>query len=391
MRCKLGLPYLTFVGTFVTVRRTPGAEPHFPPPPGLSSAPRPGHALPRRTRFLARNGRERLDMSTGAPVRRLDTTSAEELCRAAEKILTECGTSAASPELLARVAESAGDLNERIRHELRPVDTDDGLFVLRGLAVDDTAIGATPAGWATAGDSGALHDIVLLLLATVMGNPLAWEGQQDGRFVHNIVPAPGHETAQTGASSTVLLSPHTEDAFHPGRAHLLMLGCMRNRDNIATTAASIRHVRLDEADIALLTRPLLPILPDDAYAEAQGFDGGEPPCVPTLFHAEDGLTLRFDPAYTPVDEAPPAHRAAYRRLAAELARVSRAVSLSPGEVLVVDNDLVVHGRVPFAPRYDGTDRWLKRASVRVPARRTRPLTEEHEHGYGQAAVEAHAA
>ncbi|MEU8825340.1 TauD/TfdA family dioxygenase [Streptomyces sp. NPDC048636] len=331
-------------------------------------------------------------MSTGAaPVRQLDTTSVGELRQAAEKILAEFGASATSPELLARVGEAAGDLSEPIRRELRPVDTDDGLFVLRGLEVDDTEIGPTPSSWRNADDSGAVHDIVLLLLATAMGNPIAWEGQQDGRFVHNIVPAPGHETEQTGASSTVLLSPHTEDAFHPGRAHLLMLGCMRNHDHIATTAASIRNVRLSEADIALLTRPRLPILPDDAYTEAQNFQGAPPTGVPTLFHAQDGLTLRFDPAYTPLDDASPAHRAAYRRLESELSRVSRSVSLRPGEVLIVDNDLVVHGRVPFQARYDGTDRWLKRASVRVPGRRTRPLAEQDEHGYGQAAIEAHAA
>ncbi|MBP2401264.1 TauD/TfdA family dioxygenase [Streptomyces syringium] len=330
-------------------------------------------------------------MSTGAaPVRLLDAASAAELHRAAAKILTEFGTSATSPQLLARVAESAADRSEPIRHELRPVDTDDGLFVLRGLSVDDTGIGPTPAGWATAGDSGAVHDIVMLLLATVMGDPIAWPGQQNGRFVHNIVPAPGHEREQTGASSDVLLSPHTEDAFHPGRAHLLMLGCMRNHDHIATTAASIRKVRLDDADVDALTRPALPILPDDAYAEARGFEG-LPPDAPTLWRSADGLTLRFDPAYTPLERATPEYRAAYRRLEAELARVSVALSLTPGEVLVVDNDLVVHGRVPFTARYDGTDRWLKRASVRVPGRATRPPAEAAEHGYGQVAVEAHAA
>lgn len=141
----------------------------------------------------------------------------------------------------------------------------------------------------------------MLLLATVMGNPIAWEGQQDGRFVHNIVPAPGHESEQTGASSTVLLTPHTEDAFHPGRAHLLMLGCMRNHDNIATTAASIRNIRLSEADIALLTRPRLPILPDDAYTEAQGFDGGKPTLSPpssTPRTASPSATTRPTPRST---------------------------------------------------------------------------------------------
>ncbi|MCB5909089.1 TauD/TfdA family dioxygenase [Streptomyces pinistramenti] len=381
------------MGTFVTVRRTPGTERNLPVPrAGPQAVLRPARPAPHRTSLPAFNGTDYLDMSTGAaPVRQLDAACVGELRHAAEKILTEFGTSATSPELLARVAEFAGALSDPIRHALRPVDTDDGLFVLRGLEVDDAEIGPTPASWATAGDGAAVHDIELLLLATVMGNPIAWEGQQDGRFVHNIVPAPGHETEQTGASSTVLLSPHTEDAFHPGRAHLLMLGCLRNHDHIATTAAGVRNVRLDEADIATLTQPVLPILPDDAYTEAQEYADRAPAPVPTLFRTDDGLTLRFDPAYTPLAEADPDYRASYGRLEAELARVSGAVSLHPGEVLIVDNDLVVHGRVPFRARYDGTDRWLKRASVRVPARGTRPLAEQDEHGYGQAAIEAHAA
>ncbi|OEJ24498.1 oxygenase [Streptomyces agglomeratus] len=331
-------------------------------------------------------------MSTAAaPVRQLDAHTVGELRRAAEKILTEFGTSATSRPLLERVAQQAGEFSQTLRHHCRPVDTADGLFVLRGLEIDDEAVGPTPADWASAGGSGALHDIELLLLATAMGTPLAWEGQQDGRFVHNIVPSPGHETEQTGASSTVLLSPHTEDAFHPGRAHLLMLGCMRNHDSIATTAASIRRVRLSDEDIDLLTRPAVPILPDDAYADAQGYAAEAPPPVPALYASDEGMTLRFDPAYTPLEGADEEYRAAYGRLEAELSRVSVAVSLSPGEVLVVDNDLVVHGRVPFAPRYDGTDRWLKRASVRIPGRLTRPPAEAREHGYGQAALEARAA
>jgi Fe(II)/alpha-ketoglutarate-dependent arginine beta-hydroxylase len=324
-----------------------------------------------------------------APARLLDPDSVAELTAAARTLLTSFDGSPTDPGLLARVPAVAASLSEPIRHACRPVDTADGLFVLRGLPVDDAAIGPTPGHWSTAGDAGAEYDVVLLLLSTVMGTPIAWEGQQDGRFVHNIVPSPGHEEEQTGASSSVLLSPHTEDAFHPGRAHLLVLGCMRNPDSVATTAAGVRQVELSDGDVELLSRPVLPILPDDAYKEAQGYEG-EPPAVPTLWQSGDGLTLRFDPAYTPLDRAPEDHREAYGRLADELARVSVAVSLNPGEVLVVDNDLVVHGRVPFKARYDGTDRWLKRSSVRVRGRQTRPPAEKSEHGYGQAAVEAFA-
>ncbi|MFF2625066.1 TauD/TfdA family dioxygenase [Kitasatospora griseola] len=319
-----------------------------------------------------------------APVRRLDPTAVAELTSAAAELLALHG-SATSPGLLADLPAKSAALGEPLRRRLRPVDTADGLFVLRGLRIDDTDLGPTPGHWSKVGDAGALWDVALLLVSALMGTPIAWEGQQDGRFVHNIVPSPGHESEQTGASSSVLLTPHTEDAFHPGRAHLLLLCCMRNHDAIATTAASVRLVELSDADVDRLKRPVAPILPDDAYEQAQRF-GGRPAPVPTLFEAPDGLTMRYDPAYTPQETADPAWRAAYGRLGDELARVSVAVSLEPGDVLVVDNDLVVHGRVPFRARYDGTDRWLKRASVRVEQRPTRPAAEADEHGYGQAAL-----
>jgi alpha-ketoglutarate-dependent taurine dioxygenase len=39
------------------------------------------------------------------------------------------------------------------------------------------------------------------------------------------------------------------------------------------------------------------------------------------------------------------------------------VVLEAGDLLVVDNNVAVHGRSPFTPRFDGTDRWLQRTFV----------------------------
>jgi L-asparagine oxygenase len=39
------------------------------------------------------------------------------------------------------------------------------------------------------------------------------------------------------------------------------------------------------------------------------------------------------------------------------------VALEAGDLLVVDNAVAVHGRSPYSPRFDGTDRWLQRAFV----------------------------
>ncbi|MGW4350922.1 TauD/TfdA family dioxygenase [Nocardia sp. NPDC004582] len=298
----------------------------------------------------------------------------------------------AHPVLLRHIDAKYGRLPDVVHEAMRPPATAAGVAVISRLPIDEDALGPTPFNWeeaaAWAGDRSRRStsfelDIALLLLARCAGEPFGWHGQQAGRLVNNILPTPGHEHEQSGASSTALLSPHTEDAFHPGRANLLMLGCLRNPDRIATTVSSIRQVELDAAQWETLRAARLPILPDVSYGDDFG-DRTAPP-IPTVGGDTEEPTLRFDPAYTPLDRADDEFRCAYQHLTSELHRVSRAVALAPGELLLMDNDSVVHGRVPFAPRYDGTDRWLKRVNIHLPDRR-RAASEAAEDGYGQRVV-----
>ncbi|MGW6331911.1 TauD/TfdA family dioxygenase [Nocardia rhamnosiphila] len=301
----------------------------------------------------------------------------------------------ADPDLIDLITARAGELPTAVRTAMRPPATTAGACVLRRLPLRDDEIGPTPPDWQSAtawtteperaGCSFEL-DIAMLLLAAAAGEPFGWAGQQDGRLVNNIVPAAGHEFEQSGASSTILLSPHTEDAFHPMRANLLLLGCLRNPDRVGTTVSSVRRVDLTAAEQDALRTPTLPILPDVSYGS--GFDRETAVPVPTLWcepgdeGRTEALTMRFDPAYTPLDDAGPHYRAAYQRLENELERVCVLACLEPGELLLVDNDVAVHGRVPFTARYDGTDRWLKRVNVRLPER-PRRAAESEENGYGQ--------
>lgn len=320
------------------------------------------------------------------PVRSLSPSSIDSLDTLSRRLV---GAVTAGPlSLTTALTAAAEQLAPELSGQVLPPP--DGMVVLRGLPMDADSMGPTPGHWSNVSPALAAGSTAqLLLLALAAGRPIGWQGQQDGRLVHDILPTRGHELMQTGASSAVALSPHTEDAFHPARADLLMLGCVRNPDAVATSAASIRHVQLADADRALLARRVLPILPDDAYDQAQRFDGAAPPPVATLWAGESGPCLRYDPAYTPLLEDAE-YAGAYQRLAAELDRVSVAVRLEPGDVLVIDNDVVVHGREPFPARYDGTDRWLRRASVRLPDRH-RPAAEATEHGYGQRVLDPFAA
>ena len=59
----------------------------------------------------------------------------------------------------------------------------------------------------------------------------------------------------------------------------------------------------------------------------------------------------------------PAAQAALDQLGAVVRDHASSIVLEAGDLLVVDNDRVVHGRTSFAARFDGTDRWLQRAFV----------------------------
>ena len=358
--------------------------------------PHHGSNAPHRAAPAGRTERRTLSPAAAASIR----DAAREIVATLDDMSTVSPgvrLSLADPRLIDLIDARAAGLPGAVRAAVAPPATCAGTAIVSRLHLDDAELGPTPRDWreaaAGSGDpacrlSSLRLDIAMLLLARAAGEPFGWRGQQGGRLVNNIVPSPGHEHEQSGASSTTLLSPHTEDAFHPRRANLLLLGCLRNPDRVGTTASSVRQVRLDDGQRLQLARPHLPILPDVSY----GTDFHRYPAAPVATIGDrDGLpTLRYDPAYTPLDDAGDEFRRAYEHLGAELERACQTAILEPGEVLLVDNDVVVHGRVPFTPRYDGSDRWLKRVNVRLPQRR-RSAEDAAENGYGQETVSPFAA
>lgn len=334
--------------------------------------------------------RRELPATAGRAVREL----AREISATLDATLADPAAAAhrlTDPAVIAQIDARAAELPAEVRHAMRPPATAAGGTIVSRLPLSDNEFGPTPPSWREAarwsGDPATRahsfeFDLVMLLLARSAGEPFGWQGQQDGRLVNNIVPAAGHEHEQSGASSKTLLSPHSEDAFHPRRAHLLMLACLRNPDLVGTTVSSVRRVELSAAQRALLSAPTLPILPDVSYGAGHERYSAAP--IPTLWSVAGPAeqTLRYDPAYTLLEDADPEFRAAYEQLTVELERVCVTAALAPGELLLVDNDVAVHGRVPFTARYDGTDRWLKRVNIRLPERRRR-AEEADENGYGQ--------
>jgi L-asparagine oxygenase len=250
--------------------------------------------------------------------------------------------------------------------------------MVRGFPVDDAAIGATPSHWdACLRNPHAVEiETFVALAGLALGDPFTWSTLQGGRMVQDVVPIPGDEKRQNGYGSEALLEFHTEDGFHPQRCDYLLLFGIRNYDKVATTIASIRDVKLSAPDKEVLSQPLFHILPDDEHVrQLELRDPAHPALdrirqmraapepVAVLSGDADSPYLRIDLPFMRCVNDEPAARRALAALAAEFSAEQQDVVVESGALLVIDNYLAVHGRQSFSPRYDGTDRWLKKLTV----------------------------
>ena len=234
-----------------------------------------------------------------------------------------------------------------------------GATVLRGVPIGD--VPATPPTPTAPTTKDLTSEMTLLTVARSLGQPVGYLPEHGGDLVQNIVPTKTNATRQTSTSSAVTLMFHTEAAFHPYRPRYLLLLCLRGDPQAATTLSSIQEVRtlLDDATWSTLFEPRFRTAVDESYLDGRVGELG--PARPVLSGDRQRPSMVFDADLTHGTD--PAADAALQALAEATAACNTSVVLEAGDVLVVDNTIAVHGRSPFTPRFDGTDRWLQRAFV----------------------------
>lgn len=238
-----------------------------------------------------------------------------------------------------------------------------GYCVLKGWGLK-APVPATPNQLVTL--PGLVDDAYLLLVGSLLGDPFAWRTQQQGRLVHDILPLRGQEQTQLGASSTVTLDWHTEDAFHELRPDFVVLMCLRNPLGTATTVAMVDPDRLTDEDLQALFRQEYVVEPDTSHVPASASEpdrAGDLRPVSLLYGDPRMPFLRADRAYMSCASDDPTSQLALRSLRDLLDASLVDIVLEPGDVCIINNHRAVHGRKPFTPRYDGSDRWLKRVCI----------------------------
>jgi L-asparagine oxygenase len=243
-----------------------------------------------------------------------------------------------------------------------------GVLLLRGLPLDETLLPDTPTVSGSVQREASPAAAVLMLLANLLGDPIAFRAEKSGAMVQDVVPVPGREDVQ-GNEGSALLTFHKENAFHEHSPDYVLLLCLRaDHDRVAgLRSASIRQVYEDLSDDSrqALFRAEFITAPPASF----GTLTHQPRPHAVLCGAPDDPDVLVD-----FESTRPLTPWAVEAMA-ELQSLfcARALThyLVPGDLVVVDNRVTVHGRTAFVPRYDGRDRWLQRSFVSCDLRRSR--------------------
>ncbi len=252
-----------------------------------------------------------------------------------------------------------------------PLDVDDaivrfaseshrsGALLLRNVPIGE--LPPTPATPESPVDKDLATELALLTVARRLGQPVGYVPEHGGRIVQNIVPTQSDADMQTSTSSRSNLMFHTETAFHPYRPRYLLLLCLRGDPTAHTTLASVHDImdHLPDEAVDVMFEPRFRTAVDASFLAGRINELG--PARPLVTGTRDEPTFIFDADLTVGIDADAED--VLIAVSTAIAEIETSVVLEPGDLLVVDNNVAVHGRSPFSARFDGTDRWLQRSFV----------------------------
>lgn len=197
----------------------------------------------------------------------------------------------------------------------------------------------------------------------------SFQDEMGGRLFHMVMPAKNSEKSQR--RSTKALNFHTEvvngyfEEERPQRGapiapNIFSLACLRNPNQVRTTVLPLADVINN-----LSGRTILQLMKPEFIARSQSsFDRDiEIKSVQVLVPLYSGhLGIRYSHSKLAGTTDASIRALAELREVIDSFDESNSVALEPGDVLVLNNRLCLHGRgeVASTSNYDGMDRWLLR-------------------------------
>ncbi len=325
------------------------------------------------------------DVTIGPPTARLADAAATRL--SGEFIDLPTGEDRFE-ELVARLLGIAAQLPAELVERLvrfRADPSAPGALVLSGMPIDEnlppTPTTPVPADFVPA--PVGLGSI--LLVAALLGEPVAYAAEKDGAIVQNVFPTRAQADKPSNESSAIALEFHTEltfsreapeQSFERASPDFVLLLALRSAPERAATTSIIEArelcARLDPAHVESLRRPAFQLRAPHSFTRSG--DGSRPwsNALPLVRGTDADPAVAFDISCGVRALGPDAGAALddLRDACADPA-LQHHVALGPGDLLIIDNHKCAHARSAYDARFDGCDRWLLRTYVRHTIRALR--------------------
>jgi L-asparagine oxygenase len=192
---------------------------------------------------------------------------------------------------------------------------------------------------------------------------VGYRPESDGELVQSVIPTRRDLQEQTSNGSKETLLLHVEQTFNELRPDVLALGCLTGDLDAATYAISVRTLleQLPKQHVERLWEPEFYCGVDTSFVRGGASANLRGPMA-VLSGSPIDPVIRYEGEM--MFSSSQVHQAALDAVMAVCQEQRDEVVLQPGDVLILDNSRVLHGRGSFQPRFDGSDRWLCRLQGR---------------------------
>lgn len=230
-------------------------------------------------------------------------------------------------------------------------------LLIKGLPLAQRALPPTPSKRSVTWNDASLFARKLMCVAlSQIGHIYNFSKKKDFDYIDDVFPIYVDRNEQLGTNRT-FLEWHVEDGFHPAKADLAALFCLRGDEAAQTYLCEATDLQLAPHFREELLKPNFLISVDPTFQSVQTGDQQQYRCA-VLSDGKDPEIV-YDPAY--MRGVTPFAQAALEHVRTCIDSVYQTVTLEAGDMLLFDNRRVMHARSAYEPSYDGNDRWLLRA------------------------------
>lgn len=250
--------------------------------------------------------------------------------------------------------------NEKLKNDI---------FIIKNLPVDENII--TPENNKSYIGENTKLSRCQAIINQCIGEMIAYESESDGHLFQDMVPNKQLKDTQTSLGSDTELELHTEQAFSTLKPDYLSLACLKKDNNAKTYYLHLNHIldNITNEEKMELEKKLWNIGVDLSFV-MNGCSSKER--GPVSIIQNNNLIFDQDLMKGTTDNA----NDLIKKIINIYYGYREHYIIEKGDLLILNNNKLVHGRSNFKAKFDGTDRFIIRSFIIHSLKKIKDKTKE---------------